>query len=113
MAVERPKKEAPKAKEPIVEPVVEEVVEAPVAEPVAEVVETSVEEVVETEVSESEPEVEAMSRRGRKSAAEKADEIKRTREDIESNFANMIAHEPAKADLFRLELAQALKQAGL
>ena len=47
------------------------------------------------------------------SAAEKAAEIKRTREDIESNYANMIAHEPAKADLFRLELAQALKEAGL
>lgn len=110
---ERPKKEAPKAKEPIVEPVVEEVVEAPAAEPVVEVVETKVEEVVETEVSESEPEVEAMGRRGRKSAAEKAAEIKRTREDIESNFANLIAHEPAKADLLRLELAETLKRAGL
>jgi ribosome-binding protein aMBF1 (putative translation factor) len=110
MAVERPKKEAPKAKEPIVEPVVEEVVETPVAEPVAEVAEAKAEE-VETEAAE--PEVEVMSKRGRKSAAEKAAEIQRTREDIESNFANMIAHEPAKADLFRLELAQALKDAGL
>jgi ribosome-binding protein aMBF1 (putative translation factor) len=110
MAVERPKKEAPKAKEPIVEPVVEEVVEAPAAEPVVEAVEAKA-EVEETEAAE--PEVEAMSKRGRKSAAEKAAEIKRTREDIESNFANMIAHEPAKADLFRLELAQALKDAGL
>jgi len=111
MAVERPKKEAPKAKEPIVEPVVEEVVEVPAAEPVVEVVEAKAEEIAETEAAE--PEVEAMSRRGRKSAAEKAAEIKRTREDIESNFANLIAHEPAKADLFRLELAQALKDAGL
>lgn len=110
MAVERPKKEAPKAKEPIVEPVVEEVVEAPAAEPVVETAEAKA-EVEETEAAE--PEVEAMSKRGRKSAAEKAAEIKRTREDIESNFANMIAHEPAKADLFRLELAQALKDAGL
>ena len=104
---ERQKKEAPKAKEPIVEEVVEEVVEpAPVAEPV-ETVETK------TETAEADVEVEAMAKRGRKSAAEKAAEIKRTREDIESNFANMIAHEPAKADLFRLELAQALKDAGL
>ena len=103
MAVERPKKEAPKAKEPIVEPVVEEVVESPVAD----AVETKVEEEV------AEAEVEAMAKRGRKSSAEKAAEIKRTRDDIESNFANKIAHEPAKADLFRLELVQALKDAGL
>lgn len=111
MAVERPKKEAPKAKEPIVEEVIEEVIEAPVAEPVAEPVVEAAESKDDVEAPEAE--VEAMSKRGRKSAADKAAEIKRTREDIESNFANMIAHEPAKADLFRLELAQALKDAGL
>ena len=60
-----------------------------------------------------EGDVEAMGKRGRKSKAEIAEEHKKTREDIESNYANLIAHEPSKADLFREELRNALKELGL
>lgn len=90
--------------------VVEAVVAVEVAEEPAPVVETPAP--VE-DVEESDAEVEAMGRRGRRSKTEIAEQIKRTREDIESNYANLIDHEPAKADLFREELRSALKQLGL
>jgi len=89
---------------------VEAVVAVEVAEEPAPVVETPAP--VE-DVEESDAEVEAMGRRGRRSKADIAEQIKRTREDIESNYANLIDHEPAKADLFREELRNALKQLGL
>ena len=113
-----------KTTKPKAEKVVEEVKEiledvkpveaAEVVEEPAPVVEPPVVEApaVEEEVVED-SEVEAMGRRGRRSKAEIAEQVKRTREDIESNYANLIAHEPAKADFFREELRNALKQLGL
>lgn len=108
-----------KTTKPKAEKVVEEVKEiledvkpveaAEVVEEPAPVVEAPA---VEEEVVED-SEVEAMGRRGRRSKAEIAEQVKRTREDIESNYANLIAHEPAKADFFREELRNALKQLGL
>jgi hypothetical protein len=74
---------------------------------VVELVEEVAEEIQEP-VVEQESEVEAMGKRGRKSKAEIAEEHKRTREDIESNYGNLIDHEPWKADLYREELRQAL-----
>ncbi len=108
-----------KATKPKAEKVVEEVKEiVEDVKPVeaAEVVEEAA-PVVEEPVAEAElvedSEVEAMGRRGRRSKAEIAEQVKRTREDIESNYANLIDHEPAKADLFREELRSVLKQLGL
>jgi hypothetical protein len=69
-------------------------------EPVAE--SPAVEEIAE------DAEVEAMGKRGRKSKADIAADHKRTREDIESNFGNLIDHEPWKADFYREELRQVL-----
>jgi hypothetical protein len=86
----------------VVEVIEETTIEAPV-----------VEEVVEEVVEVVEDDVEAMGKRGRKSKSQIAEEHRRTREDIESNYANLIAHEPGKADLFREELREVLKKMGL
>jgi hypothetical protein len=95
---EKPAEEVAVVKEVEIEPISETVVESIVAEEAKE---------------DADSDVEAMGRRGRKSKAEIAEEHKRTREDIESNFANLIAHEPAKADLFREELRKTLQDLGL
>lgn len=109
----------PKTTKPKAEKVVPEVAEVAVKESVEEV--APVEAVVEPPVVEpvvaddltSDDDVEAMGKRGRKSKAEIAEAHKRTREDIESNYCNMIDHEPHKADLFRDELRQILIKLGL
>ena len=97
----------PKVVKPVKDVEVEEI--EVVTEPTKEVVEPV--EVIKEESTEDD--VEAMGKRGRKSKAQIAEEHRRTREDIESNYANLIAHEPAKADLFREELRIVLKNLGL
>lgn len=93
-------------KKPVVteEPKVE--AEVPETEPVVEV------EAQSTEANEND-DFESLGKRGRKSKADIENEKKRTREDIETNYGNLIAHEPEKADLFREELMLELKQRNL
>jgi len=100
----QPKPKTVRAKSEDVE-VIEEV------EAVEEV--TPAEEVAVEPEDDTDGDVEAMGKRGRKSKAQIVEEHKKTRQDIESNYANLIAFEPAKADLFRAELEQTLKNLGL
>jgi len=101
---------------------VEEKVESPVETPVIEVVE----EVVPLPTPQPEVEdvdfddefvnfsdVEALARRGRKSKAEiEAMKVAR-RQGLENFYGNLIAKEPAKADMFREQLLFELKSRGL
>jgi hypothetical protein len=100
------------AKDEVQSPVVEETVEELVAAPAVELVTEPVAEVAPEQEAED-SDVEAMSKRGRKSKNDPEVIKRRTREDIESNYANLIAHEPAKADLFREELRLELKERNL
>ena len=64
-------------------------------------------------VEEDDSDFEAMARRGRKSKAEIEALKAKAKESFEILYGNMIAKEPAKADLYRQELIYTLKSKGL
>lgn len=84
--------------------------EAVVSEEPAPVLEPKTNEEI---VEEDDSDFEAMARRGRKSKAEIEALKAKTKESFEILYGNMIAKEPAKADLFRQELIYTLKSKGL
>lgn len=70
-------------------------------------------EINEKNVEEDDSDFEAMARRGRRSKAEIEALKAREKAGYEVFYGNMIAKEPAKADLFRQELIYTLKSKGL